>query len=87
LAPENDSVEALTKKIQDGGDFRVGRKSIFHLPQMVYWFIGLMSRKMIYTCHIWNMQNLNSLASTQTDIAKFWTFFQENIRIFQKILK
>jgi hypothetical protein len=28
------------------------------------------------------MQNFNSLASTQTDIAKFWTFFQENFRFF-----
>jgi hypothetical protein len=33
------------------------------------------------------MQNYNSLASTQTDIAKFWTFFQVNFRIFQKILE
>jgi hypothetical protein len=33
------------------------------------------------------MQNFNSLASTQTDIAKFWTFFQENFKVFLKILK
>jgi hypothetical protein len=33
------------------------------------------------------MQNFNYLASTQTDIAKLLTFFQENFRIFQKILK
>jgi hypothetical protein len=32
LASEHDSVEILKKKIQDGGDIRVGRKSIF-LPQ------------------------------------------------------
>jgi hypothetical protein len=32
-------------------------------------------------------QNFNSLAFTQTGIAKYWTFFQENFRIFQKILK
>jgi hypothetical protein len=28
------------------------------------------------------MQNFNSLASTQTDIGKFWTFFQENFKKF-----
>jgi hypothetical protein len=33
------------------------------------------------------MQNFNSLASTQTDIANFLTFFQENFRIIQKIQK
>jgi hypothetical protein len=30
------------------------------------------------------MQNFSSPASTQTDIDKFLTFFQENFRIFQK---
>jgi hypothetical protein len=29
----------------------------------------------------------STLASTQTDKAKFWIFFQENFRIFQKILE
>jgi hypothetical protein len=40
-----------------------------------------------YNYQSMSMQNFNSLASTQTDIAKFLTIFQENFRIFQKILK
>jgi hypothetical protein len=30
------------------------------------------------------MQNLSSLACTQTDLDKFWTVFEENFRIFQE---
>jgi hypothetical protein len=28
------------------------------------------------------MQNFSSLASAQTDLDKFWTFFQEKFKIF-----
>jgi hypothetical protein len=30
------------------------------------------------------MQNFSSLATTQTDLAKFFTFFPEFFKIFQK---
>jgi hypothetical protein len=32
------------------------------------------------------MQNFNSLAITQTNIAKFWTFFQKNSELSKKFL-